>query len=132
MRKLLLSLSALASTLTVSADTYPYLSFQTTDGQIQSFATESLTMTYKDGQLTVTTPDGAQTLDAAQLTRMFFATEASGIENIPLSADGKTDVYTTAGIHVGTFATPDEAKKAMQGGIYVIKQNGKTLKMTAQ
>lgn len=132
MRKLILSLSALASTLAVSADTYPYLSFQTADGSIQSFATESLTMTYKDGQLTVTTPDGAQTLDAAQLTRMFFATEASGIENVPLSADGKTDVYTTAGMHIGTFATPAEARKAMQGGIYVIRQNGKTLKMTAQ
>ncbi len=57
MKKTLLSMVMLMSALTIVADDYPYLTFETQDGSVKSVSTTSLTLTISGNELIVN--DGA-------------------------------------------------------------------------
>ena len=69
MRKILLLLVALAGALTVKADSYTYLTFETTDGEKVSVSLESLTITISGTTLTT----GSQSFTLTNLSRMYFS-----------------------------------------------------------
>ena len=134
MKRFLLSSASLMLALAAGADTYPYLSFQSTDGSVVSFGVESLSMTFSDSgsKLTVTDGSTSQTLSVADLTKMFFATSsATGISEVT-TADGDMLVYTTSGTYVGKFANARSLDEAVEPGIYLVKQNGKTRKIAVR
>ena len=122
MKKIILIFLALVGALTVQADdTYPYLTFEMTDGAKASVSVSSLTLTISGTTLTT----GEQTFTLSNLSKMYFSS---------------TD-ETTAGIEEITSATLDEAiniydlqghkvsKEQMQKGVYIVKTKSKTYKM---
>lgn len=134
MKRFLLSSAILMLALATSADTYPYLSFKKTDGTAVTFGVESLSMTFTDSgsKLTVTDGSTSQTFSVADIAKMFFATSnTTGISEMT-TAKGDMQVYTTSGTYVGKFANTRSLDEAVEPGIYLVKQNGKTRKIAVR
>lgn len=130
MKRILLIIAVLLATLSVQARVYPYLSFQKSDGTVRSVGVESLQMTFENGMLHVTT--GPETLDieVKDLSRMFFSeTSVTGMEKLASSVDnGPVEVYTVSGLHVGRYADMQHFRLSSAKGVYVVKENGTTVK----
>ena len=74
--------------MTAQADDYPYLTFETNDGNLQSVPTENLTLGISDGKLVVN--DGTYSYPLTSLTKMYFTTDnVTGIAPL-LSPQGGT------------------------------------------
>ena len=141
MKKMLLATLALTGAFAASADsyTYPYICFQKADSSVVALGVNSLEITFSDGKLVATNAETTRTLSVADLSRMYFSADDTGIDDLPTGVNfpdsetsGKASVYTPAGVLVGTYSTLTEAKAAAKGGVYIIRQNGKTLKVTAK
>lgn len=138
MKKMLLALSVIMGTLYATADTYTYLAFQRGDGTIVSIGVESLGMTISDGYLYAVNDQASKSFVVADLTRMYFSAEDTGtgvptsIDDLNTADNGPAQVYTPSGAFVGTYSTLNAAKTAAKGGVYIIRQNGKTLKVIAR
>lgn len=129
MRKYIMSLMALALPLVASADEYAYLSFETSDGSLESVSVESLSMTFSGSQLIVENVDGRKEFSVADLGRMFFSATASGIDDVKTVANGDRDVYTASGMFVGRYAAGTDLKSILKSGLYIIKDNSNTTKI---
>lgn len=118
------------------ADTFNYLSFQSTDGTTQSVMAESLTMTFADSGEKLVANNGTETysFDVANLSRMFFTTSnLTGISEVTFAtSNGELQVYTLSGIYVGKFANRRTLDEAVEAGVYLVRQNGKTLKIAVR
>lgn len=140
MKKMLLALSVIMGTMYATADTYtyPYLAFQRGDGTVVSIGVESLGMTISDGYLYAVNDQASKSFVVADLTRMYFSAEDTGtgvptsIDELNTADNGPAQVYTPSGALVGTYSTLEAAKAAAKGGVYIIRQNGKTLKVIAR
>ncbi|MCR5131436.1 MAG: hypothetical protein K6C10_08260 [Prevotella sp.] len=127
MKKVFILLIGLIGALGLHAEDYeyPYLTFETTDGEKISISVSSLTMTFSSSTLTA----GTQYFNLANLSKMYFTT---------------TDESTTTSIKEVSAADLDEAtaiydiqgrkvtKDQMQRGIYVIKTNKGTFKVSVK
>ena len=99
-------------TLGVHADSYTYLTFETTDGAKVSVEASSLTITISGTTLTA----GSQSFTLSNLSKMYFSNsdETTGIETLSVSDWNEiTDIYDLNGRKV--------SKDQMQRGVYVIK-----------
>ncbi len=136
MKKYLLSLVSFVLAITAGAETYPYLSFLYADGSASSFGAESLSMTFADSGSKLIVSDGStsQTLNVADVTKMFFtANDVSGISEVTLEdTDGNLEVYNISGIYVGKFANARSLGETVDPGIYLVKQNGKAKKIVVR
>ena len=124
MKKIMLVLLVLASTLTAQADAYPYLTFQAMDGSKKSVEVASLVITVSDGKLLVTNTSGTQTFALAELSKMYFSSETTGIKALDgesTTEDGEVEYYDLSGRRI--------AGLPLTRGIYVVKQNGRTRKV---
>lgn len=130
MKRILLIITVLLATLSVQARVYPYLSFQKSDGAVWSVGVESLLMTFENGMLHVTNGTEAHDLEVKDLSRMFFSeTSVTGMEKLASSVDnGPVEVYTVSGIHVGRYADMQHFRQGSAKGVYVVKENGTTVK----
>lgn len=99
--------------MTAQADDYPYLTFETSDGTVQSVSTTSLKLEISGDKLLVN--DGAQSFTLTDLKKMYFSTDdATAIESL---TDKK---QTTA--ESGLWFTIDGrmlSGKPSQKGIYI-------------
>ncbi len=129
MRKLIMSLMAVALPFAASADEYAYLSFETSDGSLESVSIESLSMTFSDNRLIVENVDGRKEFSVADLGRMFFSATASGITDVKAVASADRDVYTASGMFVGRYAAGTDLKSILKSGLYIIKDNSNTTKI---
>lgn len=123
MKKVLLTLSVLAMALTVQADDYPYLTFETADGTKTSVSTTALTITIQNGKLMA----GTTELSLADLSMMYFSstsetTAINAVEADDLSLGDADAVYDLAGRRIPNGAT-------LSKGIYVIKKGSITRKI---
>lgn len=113
MKRLLLILMTMAGVMTAQADDYPYLTFETSDGTVQSVSTTSLKLEISGDKLLVN--DGAQSFTLTDLKKMYFSTDdATAIESL---TDKK---QTTA--DSGLWFTIDGrmlSGKPSQKGIYI-------------
>lgn len=129
MKKLLFFLFTLCFALSANADNYKYLSFELTDGRVQSISVTDLTLTFSNDNLVAS--DGT-TIPLSQLSKMFFS-ETSGITEMPtVSHTGKVEVYNPSGSKVGTFENSQEAKSKLPKGIYIIKDEQRINKIAIQ
>lgn len=130
MKRILLIIAVLLATLSVQARVYPYLSFQKSDGTVWSVGVESLQMTFENGILHVTQGSETYDLEVKDLNRMFFSeTSVTGMEKLTTSADdGPVEVYTVSGLHVGRYADMQHFRQSSAKGVYVVKENGTTVK----
>ena len=87
----------------MQAGDYPYLTFETTDGNKVSVSTESLTLTVSGTTLTA----GNQSFTLVNLSKMYFSI-----------------IYDLKGNKV--------SKSQMQKGVYIVKTNKGTFKMTVK
>ena len=124
MKKLFLLLTVLVTTLTVQAEGYTYLTFETTDGAKASVSVENLTLTISGTTLTA----GSQQFTLSNLSKMYFSTSdetATGIEEITsASIEDATDIYDLQGHKV--------SKEQMRKGVYIVKTKSRTYKMVVR
>lgn len=124
MKKLFLLLTVLVTTLTVQAEGYTYLTFETTEGAKASVSVENLTLTINGTTLTA----GSQQFTLSNLSKMYFSTSdetATGIEEInSASIEEATDIYDLQGHKV--------SKEQMRKGVYIVKTNSRTYKMVVR
>lgn len=89
MRRILLFFISMVATTAVFAEDYPYLTFETADGNKTSVSVSSLTLIVKDGKLTA----GDKTFNLSELSKMYFSTtETTGIEKVIDTIDGAVEV----------------------------------------
>ena len=123
MKKLIVLLSMMMGTLFVHADSYTYLTFETTDGAKVSVEASLLTITISGTTLTA----GTQSFTLSNLSKMYFSTsnETTGIEAISAqNLSDATEVYDLNGRKV----SKDQLKK----GVYVIKSKSGTYKIAVK
>ena len=132
MKKLFLTLLAVIAVLTMRADGYPYLLFQTTDGTIHAMSVESLTMEISGSQLVVTNSEETQTFTITDLDKMFFYENTTGIDEIFSTESGEVSVFTIMGIYVGKYPDANEALKTLDKGLYILKTKSNTVKIAVQ
>lgn len=124
MKRLLFILMMMTGTLAMQAGDYPYLTFETTDGNKVSVSTESLTLTISGTTLTA----GNQSFTLVNLSKMYFSTSdesTTGIsETVTADLNEVTDIYDLKGNKV--------SKSQMQKGVYIVKTNKGTFKMTVK
>ena len=120
MKKIVIIMMALVGALTVQAEEYAYLTFETTDGAKASVDVSSLTLTVSGNTLTA----GSQTFTLSNLSKMYFSntSETTAIEEITTATlDEAADIYDLQGHKV--------TKEQMKRGIYIVKTKSKTYKM---
>ena len=120
MKKIVIIMMALVGVLTVQAEEYAYLTFETTDGAKASVDVSSLTLTVSGNTLTA----GSQTFTLSNLSKMYFSNtnETTAIEEITTATlDEAADIYDLQGHKV--------TKEQMKRGVYIVKTKSKTYKM---
>ncbi len=124
MKKAALFIMLLAGTLSLKADGYAYLTFETADGKKVSVALSSLTLSLSASELTA----GTQVFALSDLTKMYFSVSdetATGIASLPAEVAGESDesaqYYDLRGQRV--------SREQMRRGIYIVKNNNKTAKI---
>ncbi len=124
MKKILFLLTILVGTLTAQADSYSYLTFETTDGAKASVAVEGMTLSISGNTLTA----GGQTFTLSNLSKMYFSTSdesTTGIETVSIETlDEATDIYDLQGHKV--------TKEQMKKGVYIVKTKNRTYKMVVK
>ena len=124
MKRLLFILMMMTGVLAMQAADYPYLTFETTDGNKISVSTESLTLTVSGTTLTA----GNQSFTLVNLSKMYFSTSdesTTGIsETLAVDLNEVTDIYDLKGNKV--------SKSQIQKGVYIVKTNQGTFKMTVK
>ena len=124
MKKILFLLTILVGTLTAQADSYSYLTFETTDGAKASVSVSDLTLTISGTTLTA----GTQSFTLSNLSKMYFSTtdeSTTGIEEITSATrDEATDIYDLQGHKV--------TKEQMRRGVYIVKTKQRTYKMVVR
>ena len=111
--------------LTIQADTtYPYMTFETTDGGRVSVSVASLQLTISGTTLTA----GSESFTLTNLSKMYFSTSnetATGIEEVDaVTLDEAADIYDLQGRKV--------SREQMSRGIYVIKTSKGTRKVNVR
>jgi hypothetical protein len=124
-------MAALLVALGMQAYDYPYLSFQTSEGTVQSVSVNELIITFSNGQLVLTNTDGDQTISLSDLSYMFFSKEANtaGVTKIEDATYQTVEVFTINGLALGRFESIQKAKAELKPGLYLMKSNGKTQKV---
>lgn len=127
MRRRLLLLLLMMGTLSIHANDYTYLTFETTDGAKVSVSATSLTLVINGTTLTV----GNQSFTLTNLSKMYFSTsdETTGIDQIEngelIIENSATAIYDLQGRKV--------SKNQMRSGqVYIVKTTSGTHKVAVK
>lgn len=124
-RILLFFMLVMAGALSSQAYDYPYLIFQTIDGNLQPMAVESLVLTVSDGELVMTNDTGTQRFALSQLSKMYFSETLTKIEDLKhddKDNDGCEAVYDLCGRRVSNSSSFQGTQ--LPKGIYIVKKHG--------
>jgi len=121
MKKGLLLLLMMMGTLSIQADEYSYLTFETTEGNKVSISVSGLSISISGTTLTV----GSQSFTLTNLSKMYFSTSnetTTGINELT-SADlnEATEIYDLRGVKV--------RKDQLKRGVYIVKTKNGTFKV---
>ena len=126
MKCFILGILMMVGTLPTMAESYPYLTFELTDGTKVSVSGSSLTLTVNGTTLKA----GSQTFTISNLSKMYFSStdETSGVTAIDeLTADdfdGK-EIYDLNGHKLDSDAQ-------LPCGVYIVKSKNKTCKIVVR
>lgn len=97
-------------------------------------SSSGLNLTVEGSQLVAQNAEGSSKFALADLSRMFFSKQVeTSIADLSLDDASHTlQVYTTAGVLVGRFDSERSLRRNVSPGIYVVKKNGRTLKMAVE
>ena len=122
----------MVGTLPTMAESYPYLTFELTDGTKVSVSVSSLTLTVNGTTLKA----GSQTFTISNLSKMYFSStdETSGAtaidELIADDLEGK-EIYDLNGHKIELQITNYELPK-LPRGVYIVKSKNKTCKIVVR
>lgn len=122
----LLLLSLTLSATALADDSYDYLVFRLQDGTLQSVNAVGTTITFDGTNAVVTNGTNRLSLPVANLASMFFSNDASATAIKSIDSDDSSDeaeYYTLGGVKVDRME---------QGGVYIIRKNGKTYKQVVK
>ena len=129
MKKVLLVLLMMTGMLTAHADSYTYLTFEKSDGTLTSVSLSSLSITISGTTLTA----GDQSFALADLTKMYFTTaDVTAIDEVKTAVKGEVEVFSMNGVAMGKYTTVQEAMSSLRTGVYIVKSNGKTVKVAVK
>lgn len=119
--------------MSVSAEDYNYLTFETSSGTTTSVALSNLKITFANGKLVAVNSATSTTLTLSELSKMYFSnTSSTGIESVSTSGNAPVKVYTVTGMYMGEFATINEATQNLKKDVYVVKADDKTFKIAVK
>ena len=127
-----LTAMALLGTLAAQAADYQYLTIEKKDGTALSITAVGLNITYADGKMTATNGTETATLALTDLSRMFFSNskEATAIAAIEdLQPETAATVYDLSGRLVANEVLPSALSSQLRKGVYIVRQNTKTVKI---
>ena len=123
----MLLLGMATSTAVMANDGYDYLVFSQQDGTTQSVTAVGTIITFDGTNANVKNGTTVLTLPGEKLVSMFFSSDAgsTGIETVDTAAgtNSAVEVYTLGGVRVDSM---------QQGGVYIVKKNGKTYKQVVK
>ena len=90
-----------------------------------------LTMSMVDGQMTFANEETSVSMALASLSKMYFASSATGVKELATS-NSPVQVYVADGRYLGKFETLPAAVSGLRSGVYVVKSNDVTLKISVQ
>ncbi len=129
MRKIFCYMAALlAANLAGIAYGNGYLTFEEANGNTQSIAAESLTITFDGGTLLARNGNTELSIPLDDLAKMYFTSDATAITTAKASASGTVKAYTLSGIQVGEFESAEQAKETLPSGFYLLKTGSSTEK----
>lgn len=134
-KKFMFLICACLSGVVAHADTYPYLTFQTSDGATVSMATTALSITFSGGKLVATDGTLTKELTVAELSSMYFSTsDVTGIKEVAITdGDGAVETFTLQGVSFGKFANLQSFQTSVAEGVYIVRTaSGKTFKVTVK
>lgn len=124
MKKIILFMTMMVGVLTAHADSYTFLTFETTDGAKASVSVSDLTLTISGTTLTA----GTLSFTLTNLSKMYFSTSdetTTGISEVmKADLDEATDIYDLQGHKV--------TKAQMRRGVYIVKTKSRTYKMVVR
>ncbi len=130
MKQIIALVAFLAVATFAKADNYQYLVLEQTDGTTIKLVASGLTMTFQNGQLVAS--DGT-TVSLTSLSQMYFANTDTAIREMDVNGgDSSVEVYTISGARLGAYASAEKALQSLQHGVYIVKSNGKTQKITVR
>lgn len=130
MKRLILLLSILVGALTANADTYTYLTFETTDGDKVSVSVESLTLSISGTTLTA----GSETFTLSNLSKMYFSNddETTGLENSQLRTNNAQSSILNAQSLYDLSGRRVSWNQLRAGSVYIIKTKDGTSKIAVK
>ncbi len=152
MKKILFGALFAGFSLAATAQNNDYLTFRTADGAESSLAIDGLKITFKDGVLVAA--NGAKTLNLPLdgMDMMFFAAQPTGLQtaatadfsasirggvlSVTAPAGTAVQLYAADGRLLGTYtkshAYSETLIRHLAAGVYVVKADGKSLKIMAK
>ena len=142
MKILLLLLTLVLGAGTAHAQSYDYLTLKQANGTETSLNLDNLRITFSDGQLVADNGIQSVSIALADMDKMFFALEATGLNTVSSTADaapsfriengclitdapaGSVSIYGTDGRQVPA--------SGLAPGVYVVKINGQSFKVLAR
>lgn len=128
MKKIILFVaSSLLACIVCLADDYSYLTIQATSGTESSASLSTLRkITFQGGAMVLTNKDGTtSSYTLTDLNKMYFSSTSTGITTIGNDSFDtvNAEIYTLSGMKLNT------SHDALPKGVYIMKANGKTVKM---
>ena len=147
MKKLLIALIAAFYTLQVMADDFSlYITASSTSSEYSLSSLKKIT--FSGGNIVLTTTSGqSQSFAISSITKMYFGTTSSSIQQLADGAattwdgetltfagnSGKVRIYRPSGTLVASQSIADEASislSTLPRGIYIVNINGKSFKIS--
>jgi hypothetical protein len=122
MKKIILFMTMMVGVLTAHADSYTYLTFETTDGAKASVSVSDLTLSISGTTLTA----GTQSFTLSNMSKMYFSTsdETTGIsEDLRVNSEE----FATATFYDLHGKMVD--KSQLSKGVYIVKTKSRTYKI---
>ncbi len=113
-----------------SAIDYPWLTFRMADDSEMSVEAENLSINYKDGNLILSSSAVDKTIPASQIKSMRFTATSAAVDGMFDMQSSAGEYYNLSGIKVGKFSSTEQARKTLPSGIYIVKSESKTFKVT--
>ena len=124
--KRIVCIMALVLSVGMAHADFKYLVFQSYDGTETSVETESLVITFGDGNL-VTNKD--LVLPLSELNKMFFSNTVGINDILADEADGEVRVFLPSGVECGTYHNMNIARASLHPGVYILKTRSKSVKV---
>ncbi len=125
----MLSMAFALPVIAVAAD-YPWLTFKMTDDSEISVLAADLAINSQNGYLILSSAFVDKTIPLDQIYSMRFTTTSAGVETIEDIQSAVGDYYNLSGIMIGSFSSSDAARNVLPPGIYIVKNNSGSHKIT--